>query len=172
MYGLQLEIPNNWRVEVNPKGTRAKGDVVFQSPKGNRFFVSWGPLDAATKRFKTLEEHRDAAIKRVKKGPDVKSMQVSDLNETQIGGHKALQSHVSAQVRAGGIMARGVSSRDIWSVHFYCEPTSRYYVVYTMERDSSEFGGDMSRIFSSLSKKIVCHPGAGESSSSISSLGF
>jgi len=155
LYGLELQIPSDWRVEVNPKGTRVKGDVVFQSKRGNRLFVSWGPLEQATKRFKTLEEHRDSAIKRVQKGPDVKTVNVSDLTELNIGGHRALTSHVSAQVRQG-MMARSVSNRDIWSTHFYCEPTNRYYVVYSMERSEGEIE-DMKGLFNSFASSIACH---------------
>ena len=155
LYGLELQIPSNFRVEVNPKGSRAKGDIVFQSPRGNRFFVSWGPLDAATKRFKTLEEHRDANIKRVQKGPDVKSIEVTDLNEINVGGHRALTSHVSAQVRQG-MMSRGVAKREIWSIHFYCEPSSRYYVVYCMERDQGEFE-DIKSAFNAIANSVSCH---------------
>jgi len=162
VYGAEVEIPADWRVEFNPKGTRKKADVVFQSPHGNRFFVSWGPLEEAQKKFKTLEEHRDYGIKRIKKGPDVRSAEVSDLNELQIDGHRALMSHVNAKLQRG-MMSRGVSSRDIWSIHFYCPQTSRYYVVYSMQRESDEFD-DLSAIFRSLADSMKCHPDMSASS--------
>jgi hypothetical protein len=44
VYGFGLRIPNDWRVEFNPKGDRIKGDVAFHTPKKNRIFISWGPL--------------------------------------------------------------------------------------------------------------------------------
>jgi len=156
LYGIELEIPSDWRVEFNPKGTRKKADVVFQSPHGNRFFVSWGPLADAQKKFKSLEEHRDFGIKRVKKGPDVRSTEVTDLNEIQIDGHRALLSHVSAKLQRG-MMSRGVSQRDIWSIHFYCPEMSRYYVVYSMQRESEEFE-NLSAVFRSLADGMKCHP--------------
>ncbi len=156
MYGMEVEIPADWRVEFNPKGNRKKGDVVFQSPGGNRFFVSWGPLDEAQKRFKTLEDHRDYGIKRVQKGPDVRSTEVSDLSEIQIDGHKALVSHVAAKIQRG-MMSRGVSQRDIWSVHFHCPNTSRYYVIYSMQRDAAEYE-DIRVVFNSLIRTVACHP--------------
>jgi hypothetical protein len=156
MYGLEVEIPADWRVEFNPKGNRKKGDVVFQSPKGNRFFVSWGPLEEAQKRFKTLEEHRDYGIKRVKKGPDVRSIDVTDLREIQITGHRALVSHVGAKLQRG-MMSRGVSNRDIWSVHFHCPNSSRYYVIYSMQRDAQEYE-DISAVFNNLISTVACHP--------------
>jgi hypothetical protein len=156
LYGIELEIPGDWRFEFNPKGSRKKADVVFQSPQGNRFFVSWGPLDEALKRFKTLEAHRDYGIQRVKKGPDVRSIEVSDLNELQIGGHRGLLSHVNAKIQRG-MMSRGVSQRDIWSIHFHCPESSRYYVIYSMQRDADEFD-DLSVIFRSLANSMRCHP--------------
>jgi len=156
LYGIELEIPGDWRVEFNPKGTRKKADVVFQSPEGNRFFVSWGPLSDAQRKFKTLEEHRDFGIQRVKKGPDVKSVEVSDLRELSVDGHRALLSHVDAKIQRG-MMSRGFSRRDIWSIHFYCPEMSRYYVVYSMQRNADEFE-DLSSIFRSLADGMKCHP--------------
>jgi hypothetical protein len=155
LYGFELMIPQDWSVEINPKSSRQKGDVAFQSQKGNRVFVSWGSLDEA-KRFKTLEEHRDSSLNQVKKGSDVRSADVSDLRETQICGHRALISHVSAEVRTG-MMGRGIAGRDIWSIHFHCPNVSRYYVLFSMERDPAEFE-DMGAVFESFVKSMVCHP--------------
>jgi hypothetical protein len=154
LYRFELGIPSDWRVELNPKSSRDKGDVVFQSKKGNRVFVSWGPLEEAN-RFKTLEEHRDSSLNQVKKGSDVKAVSVSDLRETKICGHRALISHVSALIRSG-MMGRETVNRDIWSVHFHCPETGRYYVLFSMERDSSEFE-DMGPVFESFTTSMVCH---------------
>lgn len=155
LYGFEIMIPTDWHVELNPKSTRVKGDVAFQSIKGNRVFVSWGSLEDA-KKFKTLEEHRDASLNQVKKGSDVKSAEVSDLREIQIGGHRALVSHLSAEVRMG-MMGRSIVGRDIWSIHLHCPNTSRYYVLFSMERNSQEFE-DMSHVFDSFARTMVCHP--------------
>ncbi len=155
LYGFELMIPSDWSIELNPKSSRKKGDVAFQSQKGNRVFVSWGSLEDA-KQFKTLEEHRDGSLKQVKKGSDVKSFAVSDLKETQIAGHRALVSHVSTEIRTG-VMGRNVASRDIWSVHFHCTNLSRYYVLFSMERDPTEFE-DMGPVFDAFAKTMVCHP--------------
>ncbi len=156
LYGFGLEVPDDWRIEVNPKGNRQKGDVAFHTPKGNRFFISWGPLESANKRFKTLDEHRDWSTKQVGKGPDVKKVDVSDSREVAISGHRALLSHVSADVRAGGFMSRGSAERNMWSLHFYCPERGRYYVVYSLLRDKDEFP-DFSGEFDSLWKSASCH---------------
>ena len=112
-------------------------------------------LDDA-KRFNTLEEHRDKSLDQVKKGTDVKSYTVSSLKEIRVGGHRALVSHVSAEIRSGMIGAR-VLGREVWSVHLHCPNLSRYYVLLSIERDPSEFG-DMEEIFDSLIETMVCHP--------------
>lgn len=155
LYGFEVEIPSDWRVEVNPKSARSKGDVVFQTEKGNRFFVSWGPLEDATKRFKTLEELRENSFDQVRKGSDVKYVNVSDLNEIEICGHRALTARLRAEVR-GGMMSRRSAVRNILSAHFHCPDLSRYYVVYSMERDTDEYE-DMTKVFDSFAKSIVCH---------------
>jgi len=156
VYGFQLEILPDWRVEMNPKTTREKGDVVFHSQKGNRFFVSWGALDEATKRFHSLEEHRDKSVNQIKRGPDVNSIEVSDQREEIICGHKALITHVSATIKSG-FVSKNVAQRDIWSIHLYCPNTSRYYVIYSMQRDSEEYP-NFSGVFHSFTKTFVCHP--------------
>jgi hypothetical protein len=155
IYGFEIMMPNDWLVELNPKSTRKMGDVAFQSQKGNRVFVSWGSLEE-TKKFKTLEEHRDASLRQVKKGSDVKSAEISDLREIQIGGHRALVSHLTAEVRMG-MTGRNIAGRDIWSIHLHCPNSSRYYVLFSMERDPQEFE-NLSSVFDSLAKTMVCHP--------------
>ncbi len=141
---------------MNPKSTRRKGDVAFHSPKGNRFFVSWGALEDANKRFRSLDEHRDSSIKQVGKGPDVRKVDVTDSKEDQVGGHRALYSHVTADVR-GGFMARKAAERDMWSIHFYCPEQSRFYVVYSLLRDKEEYP-DFSSVFGSLSRSMRASP--------------
>ena len=154
IYGFETRIPSDWRVEMNQKTTREQGDIAFQSPKGNRVFVSWGPLSKAS-RFKTLEEHRDNSITQLKKGSEVKTVNVSDLKEMQIMGHRALVSHVTTEVRAG-MMGRNIASREIWSVHFHCPELQRYYVMFSMERDHEEFE-DMGAVFESFVESVSCH---------------
>lgn len=155
LYGFEIKIPADWRVELNQKTTREKGDVVFQSPKGNRVFVSWGPLSQAS-RFKTLEEHRDSSINQLKKGSEVKALDVSDLKEIQVMGHRALVSHIATEVSAG-MMGRNTASREIWSVHFHCPELSRYYVLFSMERDHEEYE-DLGAVFETFVESACCHP--------------
>ena len=155
LYGFEIEIYDDWRVELNPKSSRLKGDVAFHTPKANRFFVSWGVLGEATKRFKTLDEHRDWNVKRVGKSPDVRKVELSETREERIGGHRALFSHLTADVRSG-FMARNAASRNMWSIHLYCPENERFYTVYSLLRDPQEFP-DFTTMFNSVTRSFVCH---------------
>lgn len=156
MYGFELKIPNDWRVEVNPKSTREKGDVAFHSKAGNRFFVTWGNLSNVESRFKSLEEHRDKNVKQIRSGPDVKSVDIAESHDEQISGHRALFSHVTADVKAG-MFSRGSYEREMWSIHLYCPEQSRYYVVYCLLRDPKEYP-DFAYVFNSMARSLACHP--------------
>lgn len=156
MYGFEIKIPSDWRVEVNPKSTREKGDVAFHSKLGNRFFVTWGNLANVESRFKSLEEHRDKNVKQIRSGPDVKSVDIADSHDEQISGHRALFSHVTADVKAG-MFSRGSYEREMWSIHLYCPEQSRYYVVYCLLRDPKEYE-DFANVFNSMARSFVCHP--------------
>lgn len=155
LYGFEIKVPNDWRVEVNPKSTREKGDVAFHSKQGNRFFLTWGDLAKVEGRFKSLEEHRDKNVKQIRSGPDVKNVEVADSHEEQIAGHRALFSHVTADVKAG-MFARGSYEREMLSAHMYCTDRSRYYVIYCLLRDPKEYE-DFSGVFNSMARSFVCH---------------
>jgi len=155
LYGFEAQIRDDWRVEVNPKAKRKKGDVVFHTPLGNRLFVSWGPLEDASRRFKTLEEHRDWNVEQIKKSPNLKEFDVSDKREYLINGHRALSAHVKASLKQG-FGGRGTLVEDIWSVRFYCPNLSRYYVIYSQQRDAHEFK-DFGQVFNSIVGGFRCH---------------
>ncbi|MGI0079291.1 MAG: hypothetical protein ACRECH_06675 [Nitrososphaerales archaeon] len=153
-YGFQASIPDDWRVEINPKNTREKTDIAFHTPKGNRFFVSWGKLDDATKRFSSLKEHRDASVKKIRSG-QVTKVSVSDSRDDIVNGHSAIFSRVTAEVNSG-MFSKRVEEKDMWSAHFYCPQKSRYYVVYCLVRDPKEYE-NMSSTFADMAKSAVCH---------------
>lgn len=155
MYGFEISIPNDWRIEVNSKSTRERGDVAFHSKLGNRFFISWGNLADVQKRFKSLEEHRDRNVKQISRGPDVKNVKMVDSHEEQIRGHTALFSYVAIDVKAG-MISRRTYERELWSLHLHCPDSLRYYVVYCLLRDPSEYE-EFPAIFNSVAKSLTCH---------------
>ncbi|HKW05848.1 MAG TPA: hypothetical protein VJN71_11150 [Nitrososphaerales archaeon] len=154
VYGIQMSIPDDWRVEMNPKDTRAKGDIAFHTPKGNRFFVSWGRLDDAKSRFPTLKEHRDGQVKRLKSG-QVSKVSIKESRDDIINGHEALFSKVTAET-SEGMFSRRSSERNMWSVHFYCPEKSRYYTVYCLLRDPAEYES-VDSVFNDLVRSTTCH---------------
>ncbi|MHB8567996.1 MAG: hypothetical protein ACYC7D_14415 [Nitrososphaerales archaeon] len=156
LYGFEFDIPNDWRVEFNPKSSRKKGDMVFQSERSNRLFVSWGPLEEAKKRFKTLEEHRDWNIEQVRKSPNLKELNASEMMEYEINGHRALSAHVTATLKRG-IGGRSIVIEDMWSVRFYCPNIARYYVIYSQLKDPAEYE-DYGSLFNSIARTFHCHP--------------
>jgi hypothetical protein len=155
MYGFALRIPENWRVEFNPKGTRGKGDVVFQSPKGNRIFISWGPLEEANKRFKTIEEQRDYGISTIRKTQGVRSVSVTEARESLLCGHKAVSARL-AILAGGGLMRRKQSNKHMTVIYFYCPNKSRYYVVYSELNSPYEYS-EFPKLFESVVGSLTCH---------------
>ncbi len=153
-YGLQVAIFDDWRIEANPKNTREKADFAFHTPKGNKFFVSWGNIEDATKRFSSLKEHRDASVKQLRTG-QVTKVTVLDSRDDLVNGHAALLSHVSAEVSAG-MFSKKTEEKDMWSAHFYCPEKSRYYIIYCLLRDPSEYP-NIGDVFSEVAKSALCH---------------
>lgn len=165
LYGFELDIPADWRVELNPKSTREKGDVAFHTGRGNSVFVSWGPLEVARRRFKTLDEQRDSSLNEVKKRSGVKSVEVGEMREDVVGGHRALVTHISASIRQAFLGGGRQSIHDVWSVHFYCPNLSRYYVVYSLLKDPEKYE-EFRGVFTTLAQSFLCHSAATASSSS------
>ncbi len=155
-YGLQVEIPEDWRIEFNAKNTRQRGDVAFHSPRNNVFFVSWGKLEDAQKRFKSLEAHRDETIKRISRDPNMKSVEVVRSTKENVASHEGLFSQLVAQ-RRRGFMGRSEPKHEILSIHFYCPPTMRYYVAYWHLRFAEEYP-DFGVRFTAIARTLACHP--------------
>jgi hypothetical protein len=156
-YGFILDVPDDWRIEFNAKNTRQKGDVAFHSPANNVFFLSWGKLEDAQKRFKSLEIHRDETLKRVRSNPNVKRVDIVFSEKQAISSHEGIMSKVEAQKRRG-MISRDEPTNDIWSVHFYCPEMGRYYVAYWNINDKDEYPGAEAK-FRDIVQSIACHGG-------------
>ncbi len=155
VYGFRLRIPDNWRVEFNPKGNRVKGDVAFHSPKKNRIFISWGSLEEANKRFKTIEEQRDWGVQQMKKTKEIREAEVSESKTIQVCGHRALISKVSAK-GSGGLLSPRRPDRTVSSMYLYCPNRSRFYVLYSALAFPDEYP-DFPRLFERVAQSMVCH---------------
>ncbi len=155
-YGVGLEIPDDWRIEFNPKNNRDRGDFAFHSQKNNVFFVSWGKLEKAERNFKTLEHYRDESVKRIRRNPNVKRADVETTSKRVVSGHDAILSKVVAQRRRGFMSRSEEPSHEIWTVHFYCPESSRYYVAYWDIRDGSEYP-QTETMFTAIVDSLTCH---------------
>jgi hypothetical protein len=156
IYGISLSIPESWTVEINPKGNRQKCDVAFHTPDGTKFYVSWGILEEAQKRFKTLDEHVDYSLNQVKKGRDVDSVKVEQRSEGKINGHRSVFTKVSVMIRSG-FFGRTLIKRTFLSTHFYCPDLSRFYVVYMLSGTSQVDEESMSNIYEEVLNSLRCH---------------
>ncbi len=157
VYGFHLDIPDDWRVEFNPKSNRSEGDVAFHSPKNNILFVSWGKLEDAKKRYASLEAHRDDTVKRIRKSPNITDAKLSKSERVVVSGHDGLRSEVTVQ-QTRGIIGRRQLAHDVMSVHFYCEETGRFYVVHWDITVADEYP-DAAKTLSSLVASVACHSG-------------
>jgi hypothetical protein len=159
VYGLSIQTPEDWRVELNPKSERIKGDVAFHTPDGSRFYISWGPLKDIVGKFNRLEEHRDFSINQVKRGRDVDSLTVSEMVEGQIMGHRSLSVRLVIRVRSG-LMGRTASARIVCSTHFHCPNFSRYYVFYALSNAKGIQEPEFWNLYKRVSESIKCHQSA------------
>ncbi len=142
-------------MEFNPKGRREKGDVAFHSPMRNRIFVSWGPLEEANKRFKTVDEQRDWGVKQMGNSRGVKDATISESKPIQICGHRALITRVKA-TGGGGFLTPKPQDKVVNSMYLHCPNRSRYYVLYTSLNHPEEYP-DFSKLFDRVAQSMVCH---------------
>ncbi|MDG6933367.1 MAG: hypothetical protein JRN68_01580 [Nitrososphaerota archaeon] len=157
IYGVSLEVPEDWTVEVNPKSNRQKCDIAFHMEEGNKFYLSWGVLNEAQERFKTLDEHVDFSLKQVQKGRDVDSLETVERKDGEVNGHRSIFARVSVLVRSG-FMGRTATRRVFLSTHFYCPETMRFYVVYLLSGSAQVDEESMITTYRDVMSSFRCHP--------------
>jgi len=155
VYGFKLTIPDNWRVEFNPKGNRLEGEVAFHTPKMNKVFFAWGSLVEASKRFKTLQEQRDWGVARMAKSRGIQEAKISESKRIQICGHDALITRITA-TSGGRFLSRNQPDRLVIALHLHCPLTSRFYVLYVAPTDMEEYPG-LPGLFERVAQSFVCH---------------
>ncbi|MEM3637919.1 MAG: hypothetical protein QXX17_01565 [Conexivisphaerales archaeon] len=156
LYGMSITIPTCWRIELNPRSESEKGDVVFHTNSNDRFYISWGRLEEATSKFSGLEEHADYSIRRVKSGRDVESFQVHERYQSKVAGHDAIYTRIGLNVRAG-IFGRNIQRKNIISLHFYCEITQRFFVIYQLTDISLTDMETANQQFKKARTSFSCH---------------
>jgi hypothetical protein len=154
MYGFSIEYPDTWEVEIGPRSTSTAGDVAFRT-RGMRVFLSWGPLGEKRRQFENLDSLVKDSFTRMKKGPDVRKLEIVDTKETVVNGHRSIYN--SARLTLGiGLMAMKTAKREVDALHFYCEQSQRFLALYTDgigEGSLSHFP----EIFLHMSSTVKCH---------------
>jgi len=156
-YGISSVYPDGWRIELNPKSAPAQGDVVFHSETRDKVYISWGSLSQAKDRFDTLDAHVEKSLQKLKGMNGVKSFELKEKEERAYGEHTGILSKVDLQVVQGGFGGFGqrpVAQRVI-SYHFWCEHTSRFFVVYALYAVREENMAE--EAFYRIAESISCH---------------
>jgi hypothetical protein len=156
VYRFSINYPQVCRIEFNPKTTRQKGDVVFHFPDREKLFVSWGALRDAKKKFGTVEEQAGRSLKSASKSARTKAPEWVQHDSIEVNSHRGIYNHVRLEESSVGfISSKGRTKRDVISLHLHCEPSSRYFVIYSMpSRFAPEDFGDL---FMKMVRTFQCH---------------
>jgi len=155
IYGLSFDFPASQKLEFDPKFTRLVGSVAVKSPTKSVVFVTWGELQKVIKKLPTPREHSRYSMERAAKSTRGKLNQI-EQRDVRINGHPAAYSRAEVEVPRGMFGPRR-PSQEIVSVHFHCDKTSRYFVIYT----SSIYGGPNAPgrddVFRVVTETFKCH---------------
>lgn len=154
IYGFNIEYPDTWEVELNPKSERTAGDVVFKALH-HRVFLSWGNLNSAKEKYGSLDKHVDAGIQKVKKGGDVRKLETLERRSISINGHEAIFSRYRVTLGVS-FYAMRTAYREVSSVHAHCEQTGKFFVLYESVMGSSALT-DSETIFEHMKMTFRCH---------------
>ena len=158
IYGFCTVYPVGWKIELDPKSERSEGNVTFKSPEKAHIVVSWGPLEKAKEKYSSLKEHARDSIDRIKKDRKVKEVELVQTKNVQVNSHKAILSHISMVFSTRRLLPLGKAKtheREVRSLHLYCKPSGRYFVVYGVTTSNKSL--QQGRIFESIIKSFVCH---------------
>ena len=155
-YGFSAKIPNDARIEFNPKSRREKGDLVFHLQGGYKVFLSWGQLQDARKRFKTAAEQAKESVERSVKSSMAKLDGEPHTENLKIRDHDAVYTRARMWSERGAfLMGKRRITQDTIALHLHCEDSDRYYVVYAFGRP--EVSDEIRRNFEPIMRSLKCH---------------
>jgi len=158
IYGFRTVCPVGWKIELDPKSKRSEGNVTFKSPEKVNIVASWGPLEEANERYSSLEEHVRESISRIKEDRKVKKVELVQSKDVQVNSHKAIFSHIRMGFSTRRLLPLGKAKtheREVRSLHFYCKPSRRYFVVYGITTTDKSLR--QVSIFENIIESFVCH---------------
>ena len=158
IYGFRTVYPVGWKIELDPKSERSDGNVTFKSPEKARIVVSWGPLEKGKEKYSSLEEHARDSINRIKKDRKIKKVELIQTKKVKVNSHKAILSHFRMVFSVRKLLPFGKGKRherEVRSLHLYCRPSGRYFVVYGVTTTDKSL--QQGRIFENIIESFVCH---------------
>jgi len=158
IYGFRTVYPVDWKVELDPKSERSEGDVTFKSPEKTHIVVSWGSLEKAKEKHSSLEEHARDSVNRIKKDRKIEKVELIQTKNVKVNSHKAIFSHIRIVFSVRKLLPFGkgkTHEREVRSLHFYCKPSMRYFVVYGVT--ASDKSVQQGRIFENIIESFGCH---------------
>jgi len=156
LYGFSAECPKNTRVELDPKSTRKKGNLVFHLEEGFKVFLSWGSLGEAKKHYATAAEQASGSLQRSIKSARGKLDGAAETRNLKFRDHDAVYTHARMLMEQGGLpfFTRRVT-QDAYALHVHCHDSERYYVVYAFARP--EVSDELARAFEPIMSSLKCH---------------
>jgi len=155
IYGMSFDFPISQKLEFDPKFAREGGSVAVKSPSKSVVFVTWGELRRIVKKLPTPKDHSRYSMERAAKNSRGKLKQV-EQRDVRINGHYAAYSRAEIEMPRG-MLGPQRPKQEILSVHFHCDRTSRYFVIYT----SSDWGGpgvqERDDVFRVVTETFRCH---------------
>ena len=156
VYGFSIDYPPVCRIEFNPKTRREKGDIVIHFPDREKVFVSWGQLASVLKKFPGAKEFADHSIKSMSKSRNIGKTDRLTENTLRVNSHIAYYNKVQFQETAMGFFGKGrTNARTTCSAHLFCEPTSRYFVLYALLTAGAP--EDFDQLFLTMVQTFRCH---------------
>jgi hypothetical protein len=156
IYGFQLGYPRGWIVEFKRKCSRNQGEIIFHAPTKNKITISWYDIGEIKKRYKTINDHVDKIMEKIKKSPGVESVEIIKKTELEINRHKAIFVHLKIGSSQSFFFRKRVFFQECWSLHVYCENTGRYFVLYCLTRPN-ESSTNQESVFSYMRESFKCH---------------
>lgn len=158
IYGFRTVYPVGWKIELDPKSERSEGNATFKSPEKAHIVVSWGRLEKAKEKYSSLEEHARDSINRIKKDRKIKKVELIQTKKVKVNSHKVVFSRIRIVFSVRKLLPFGkgkTHEREVRSLHFYCKPSRRYFVVYGVTASNKSL--QQSRIFEKIIESFVCH---------------
>jgi hypothetical protein len=125
-------------------------------PDREKIFLSWGDLVKAQSKFRTVEEHAKHSVDMIGKSSRVKNLEMVTQELFEVNSHRAAYNHIKLDEMSIGLFrARKSASRQAFSLHVYCDNSSRYYVLYALPSPNApeDFGDLVLRMI----KSLKCH---------------